>query len=197
MWGLEWLSLSGLFLKKAQDSHHAAGQLESNGAVPDEATKPSALNRLDPEHDSPFLKLPAELRMMIYDFALQDTLNAAAAIETRTENGERGPRSKQPLFAPFVGALALRQTNCKLRNEGLDIMIPLAYTKVENIRTASDLADAHAHAHDQDEELNLEEAQAFSDAWSDAYSLIDLLEELDSPGYCPIDQQWDAWWCKL
>lgn len=202
MWGLEWLSLSGFFSKEAQEPHLTGKaveaerpQLESRNSVPDEATEFSSSDRPEKEHESPFLRLPGELRAMIYDFALQDTLNAAAAIETRIENGERGPRLEQPLFAPFVGALALRQTNRKLRNEGLDIMIPLAYAKVENIRTDSDLADAHAR--DQTEELNLEEAQAFSDAWSDAYSLIDLLEELDSPGYCPVEQQWDARWCKL
>lgn len=181
MWALEWLSLSGLFSKDTQESRHtveASGaerpQLESNDAVPGGATESSGSDRPEQERDSPILRLPAELRIMIYDFALQDTLDAAAAIETKIENGEPGPRFKQPLFSPFVGALALRQTNRKLLNEGLDIMIPLVHAKAEKLHNASDLAAAHYQAG----ERNREEAQARSDAFWDAYSLLNLLSTL-------------------
>lgn len=76
MWGLEWLSLSGLFSKGTQESHHTAKALEAerpqpkiNRGVPDEDTESSASNRLGQEHISPFLRLPVELWVMIYDFA--------------------------------------------------------------------------------------------------------------------------------
>lgn len=65
-------------------------------------------------------------------------------------------------------------------------MIPLAHAKAERLHIASDLAAAL----DQ-------EAQALSDAFRDAYSLINLLLDLDSRGHCALDQQWDASWCKL
>lgn len=72
-------------------------------------------------------------------------------------------------------------------------MIPLAHAKAERLHIASDLAAAH----DQTEERNGEEAQPKSDAFCDAYSLMNLFFDLDSPGYCALDQQWDASWCKL
>jgi hypothetical protein len=68
------------------------------------------------EQRSPFLSLPPEVRLIIYSFALQDTISAIEATSFRPTslNMER--------HLPIVGALALLFTSREIRAESSDAM---------------------------------------------------------------------------
>lgn len=70
---------------------------------------------------------------MIYDLALQDILDDTIMEGNKSEDQIPEPsivRCKLRPFSPFIGALALPQTNRKLRHECLYAMSSLAEAKV-------------------------------------------------------------------
>lgn len=93
-----------------------------------------------PHQQSSLLALPAEIRIMIYDLALQDTLNefdAQARIDEVQWRSDHSARSKFKPFPPFLGALTIPHTSYKLRTESIDTMKRLAQEKVEKLADAS------------------------------------------------------------
>jgi len=187
MWGLEWLSLSGFFWKETPESHHTASQLKSNGAVPEEATELPGSDGLGKEHESPFLRLPAELRVMIYDFALQDMIDDPGTDKSTNKDHKDMPGRKHRPFLPFVGALALLNTNRKLRNEGFLTMESIAHRKAAKllqdtgvsrtkVRPTSGPKTEEDHLKDEHEHFVLLDAAIY------ACKLTVLLARLCDPG---------------
>ena len=87
---------------------------------------PSAIRtRLDATSSSPpfpFMKLPIELRLQIYNLAIQETIEHAF----RTSTSVDGPNPK------YLGALALAHTSSTMRAESVREMLPVVqaeYTK--------------------------------------------------------------------
>jgi hypothetical protein len=68
------------------------------------------------EQRSPFMALPPELRLIIYDFALQDTISAIESTSFR-----HIPPSKNARL-PILGALALLFTSSEVRTESSNAM---------------------------------------------------------------------------
>jgi hypothetical protein len=68
------------------------------------------------EQRSPFLSIPPELRLIIYAFALQDTISTISATSFR----HISPNTKRHLL--IVGALALLFTSREIRAESSDAM---------------------------------------------------------------------------
>ena len=90
----------------------------------EDATKAAMPDR--PQQTSPFLKLPIELRIMIYDLALQDVLDDIA----KARKDEKPVSVDEPLQTlPFVGALAIPHTSHELRGESIDGMRSLTELK--------------------------------------------------------------------
>lgn len=91
-----------------------------------------------PQQTSLFLKLPIELRIMIYDLALQDILDDLAKPGKNQISSSVNDR-KLPL--PLLGALAMFHTCHELRGEATDAMRSVAEVKVRNL-DAADSASA-------------------------------------------------------
>lgn len=90
-----------------------------------------------PQQTFALLKLPVELRTMIYDLGLQDILDDIA-------KPAKGKRMKtvdgSPPPLPFLGALAILHTCRELRDEGVDAIRSLAQTRCKKLDEASQLA---------------------------------------------------------
>lgn len=140
-------SQRGFSSKEIQEPHHAAAEHSSvehiqqdpdsfhNGVATDNAAQPSAPDRPDQEHDSSFLRLPSELRLAIYDFALQDTLDDTIAQDKASSRLDRTSEDNpEPL--PFIGALAILHTSRALRTEGVETMRSLAEAKRDKLDDA-------------------------------------------------------------
>jgi len=81
------------------------------------------------------LRLPSELRLAIYDFALQDTLDDTIAQDEASSRLDRtSENNPEPL--PFIGALAILHTSRALRTEGADTMRSLAEAKRDKLNNA-------------------------------------------------------------
>lgn len=74
-----------------------------------------------PEH-FPFMKLPPEIRLTIYELALQNTIAA----------GMSNPL-KRPLRGPYIGALALIHASTSIRKESRNAMHAVAHRQWEDL----------------------------------------------------------------
>lgn len=142
------------------------------------------------KQDSPFLRLPVELRMVIYDLAIQDNLDNPGTVATvepmgRTTLGDKLIVERPP-FVPFTGALALLQTNQKLRREGFDIFRRLAGAKLQKLHEALELYLASVSPKDNDDERN-----RLRDLVDVALKLMCLVLDLN----CPLGSQPGSQWC--
>jgi hypothetical protein len=128
--------------------------------IPAEPPRPTTL--FSPQQFSHFMGLPVEVRFMIYEIALQQTIDraifppfGAPKLMPPVKDAERnfGEHMKCP---PIVGALALLHTNRELRSESADELMRLALVHVKflKIRAAAIFTDDseslreifHAHA---------------------------------------------------
>lgn len=146
MCGLRSPSQSGSSSKEIQKSRAAAEassanrsqqgtHLFHNNTASDYATQNSASDQPEQEKDSPLLRLPSELRLAIYDFALQDTLDDTIAQDKASSRLDRTSEDNpEPL--PFIGALAILHTSRALRTEGADTMRSLAEAKRDKLNDA-------------------------------------------------------------
>jgi hypothetical protein len=73
---------------------------------------------------SPFLSLPPELRLIIYSFALQDTLSSIAttSFQRISSTSSRHILPSKRRYPPIVGALALLFTSREIQAESSDAM---------------------------------------------------------------------------
>lgn len=132
MWGFGWLSFSGLFSKVFFDYNGPLAYRYPRLSVPDR-----------PQQNSPLLKLPAELRIVIYDMALQDLFDDIVnEYETTTMVINELLGYKPRPLPLFVGALALLHTGYKLRDEGLSAMRRIAENRYRTLQHAEDAARA-------------------------------------------------------
>lgn len=65
------------------------------------------------------MNLPPEIRLMIYELALQDTIATAMSA---------GLYIPFPKYAVYLGALALTHTTSKIRKESRDVMHAIAHS---------------------------------------------------------------------
>lgn len=152
---LESQSQSGSSSKEIQESHDAA-QASSvdhpqqkpnpfhNGVAADNVAQTPAPGRPEQEQDSPFLRLPSELRLTIYDFALQDILDDMTAQDKASSRQGRTYKD-HPKPLPFIGVLAILHTSRALRTEGADTMRLLAEAEYEQL--SQDEIRTHAELH--------------------------------------------------
>lgn len=120
----------------------------------DESSKTSSIgahSSIDPsfldhsQEDSHFLKLPSELRIILYDVAMQDVLVYKVA-ERKYEDDPTVALALRHRSLPFLGALALLHTCRELRNECLDAFKLLARAKLEERTKISDTTRITAQA---------------------------------------------------
>lgn len=90
----------------------------------------SATNPEDPQQQSPFMKLPPELRLAIYTFALQNIVNEIKAIPLHTFTIP----GHSPNHPPMLGALALLHTSRNIRRESSECMRRLAHAHYKQFR---------------------------------------------------------------
>jgi hypothetical protein len=90
----------------------------------------SATSPEDPQQQSPFMKLPPELRLAIYTFAFQNTVNEIKAIPLHTFTIP----GHSPNHPPMLGALALLHTSRNIRRESSESMKYLASAQRQQIR---------------------------------------------------------------
>lgn len=88
-------------------------------------TATTAATNSSPNQSSPFAKLPAELRIAIYKFALQATMDS---ICPETIFGNTGLK----IQAEYSGALALLHTSKIIRAESAQQMLPIVQTKLSS-----------------------------------------------------------------
>jgi len=74
----------------------------------------------------PFMKLPPEIRLMVYEIAIND--NIAAAMPNAL-----AMRSYKPNRHPYLGALALVHTTSIIRNESRNAMHAVAHRQWEDL----------------------------------------------------------------
>lgn len=133
-----------------------------------------------PQQTSSFLKLPIELRTMIYDFALQDVLDDLA--RTR-KNQESTSTDESVRTLPYLGALAVLHTSHELRGESIDILRSLMKVKLNK------LDEAASHARTKMVEMlsnlesginlqSVEECRRHREAVSDGRRLRDTIRKL-------------------
>jgi len=85
-----------------------------------------------PQQDCPLMKLPTELRIRIYDFALQhlfDAIYDKASTDEKQLNPVNRSHCDQGSF--YSGALAFIHTNRILRHESLDTLASLTHAHME------------------------------------------------------------------
>lgn len=88
-----------------------------------------------PQQTSPFLKLPIELRIMIYDLALQDVYPDLAKVQ----RDSKSILEDQPVMPlPFLGALAILHTCRELRDEGISALRSLLKAEAAKLAKASE-----------------------------------------------------------
>lgn len=78
------------------------------------------------EQQSPLLRLPSEIRLMIYAFALENTIDAVRAVSFLKD------MSTTPC-PPIHGALALLHTNSLIRSKSSDAMEFLAKAHFDHL----------------------------------------------------------------
>lgn len=83
-----------------------------------------------PQQTCPFLQLPVELRVMIYDMALQDVSDDIAEIVSNSKSPQQHQLAQS---VPLLGALAILHTSRELRGEAFDALRSLAEVKRERM----------------------------------------------------------------
>lgn len=124
-----------------------AGQVTDNQAAKTHNTNIQATNNLDTspmQQDSLFMKLPAELRIVIYEIVAQDTVHDIIDREMANCNPFSGRLSLAP--SPQVGALSLLLTSRTLRDESLPAMKALVQVEVDKAIAKLERTDAEAYA---------------------------------------------------
>jgi hypothetical protein len=123
---------------------------------------PTTTNASDLQHDSPFMRLPPELRIEIYLHALQTTIASISSSSfPSTSPNDPSDQNNQPI----VGSLALLFTSSAIRAESSDAMRVPANTLCDQFVARTDahraqqLHDAFVHGQgavdeDVDEEWN-------------------------------------------
>jgi hypothetical protein len=128
--------------------------------------------------------LPTELRLMIYDFALQaniDSITSAPPSPLSLSSADMiGPRATKRLL-PFLGGLALHHTNQTIRGESLyDFLSFLHIQKRAILRRMTDLTTASRAAIDADD---YHKASVLHHAWLDVYVHYDAVDLLWDRGF--------------
>jgi hypothetical protein len=136
-------------------------ELQSDRAAPVHAEPPRRTTLPSRQQTFPFLKLPTEVRFMIYDIALQhiidDAINPSFGAQRLMHMTPDFPldlnssgfeeRCKCP---PVLGALALLHTNRELRSESADELVRLAFAQVQAITSRASLLFGPKADRDQD-----------------------------------------------
>lgn len=151
------------------------------------------------QQDSHFLKLPSELRIMIYDLALQDVLVYKVA-ERRYEEDPTIALALRHRSLPFLGALALLHTCRELRNEGLNAFKPLARAKLEERTRISATTTTTAQGKMSTGTVTsqfITEAVPAYDAFFQASRLFETLVKLAHPEVFLRGSQSGTSWSKL
>jgi len=116
-------------------------ELQSGRVAPVHTEPPRRTTLPSPEDFFPFMKLPTEVRFMIHDIALQQTVSHAIFPPFGTPKVEPPVVMQSPYIVgvtkcpPIVGALALLHTNRELRSESADELMRLALAHVHGLRT--------------------------------------------------------------
>lgn len=151
------------------------------------------------QQDSHFLKLPSELRIMIYDVALQDDLVYKVA-ERKYEDDPTIALALRHRSLPFMGAIALLNTCRELRNEALDAFKPLARAKLEERTKQSATTRATAQAKMSTGTVTnqfIAEALLSYDAFFQACRLFETLLKLAHPQISLRGPQSGTPWSEL
>jgi hypothetical protein len=134
-------------------------------------------NPARPWEHFPFMKLPPEIRLMVYEIAMQDTIATASSIPV-TQLDVKEPSQ------PRLGALALAYTSDLIRTESSEVIFQIANSQFE---------------------ISLIRQRAFQKAWScllassDGFSLSDEIKrETYSPYYDALIQtHWIGRLCQV
>ena len=84
----------------------------------------TASNPADSSKHFPLMKLPPEIRLMIYEHAVRDNIAAAESKATDFD---------MPTPQPYVGALALIHTTSTIRKESRGAMLVVAYRQWKSL----------------------------------------------------------------
>jgi hypothetical protein len=128
--------------------------------------------------------LPSELRLMIYDFALQTNIDSIVCaplspLSMSVDEIMDSPATKRPL--PFLGGLALHHTNQTIRKESLHDFLPfLSIQKHVILRRNGDLHTAkQAATYTGEHDI----ARILGRAWIDASARYKAVQLLWDRGY--------------
>jgi hypothetical protein len=141
-----------------------------------------------------FLGLPAELRLIVYEFALQDHIDSIYSMPPSPMSRPYSEISKareelQP--PPFLGGVTLSHTNRLIRKESLYLFKSLLnahfYTAVDNM---NELARAEMAASNEGDN---EKAKFLLHASSDALTIMHAVRLLDARNYFCIHGDYLLW----
>ena len=122
------------------------------------------------QQDCPLMKLPTELRIIIYAFAFEHTMARIATEDTKTHvNPVTWQREGYRITPFYAGALAFPHTNRTLRAESLDTLETLALARVDQL-----LAESVARHKSATQRLNAANAEGFT---AFALALAESFEE--------------------
>ena len=121
-----------------------------------------------PQQGCPLMKLPTELRIKIYAFAFEPTMDKIASDKDQL-HPVTWQREGYKLTPFYSGAFALPHTNRTLRAESLDTLASLALARVDQL-----LAESAARHNGAAQRLNAANAEGFN---AFALALAESFEE--------------------
>lgn len=121
-----------------------------------------------PQQACPLMKLPTELRIRIYAYAFQHTMDKIATDKEQVHRLTLLPKGYN--ITPFYsGAFALPHTNRTLRAESLDILATLTLARVDHL-----IAESTRRHNSAAQRLNAANAEGFN---AFALALAESFEE--------------------
>jgi len=145
------------------------------------------------------MKLPTEMRIRIYDFALLHLLDAVY-IETPSDTKLYRPikksRSDSSVVPFYTGALALIHTNRTIRAESLDVLASLMLAYVGRLAAEADRVAGSLAMRVTDA---LRDRLGFEDLQAVARAVLEEEKEIHKLGNCAIQVHYISWtmgWTK-